>query len=660
MNLLPKSSKEFGQKDYWDSFFKKRGNQAFEWYGEYPELCNQLHKYIKPKDHVLVVGCGNSVLGNDLYDVGYKNITSIDISNVAIRQMNNLNEKRRPEMKFLQMDATNMSFPDNSFTAIIDKGTLDALMPDNLEDTLQTINKYFSEMIRVLKIGGRYICISLLQEQILNILVNYFPSHNCMFRIVRCFEAEKNAADAGESPMPVFVIICTKFLSLPSKILELSLAGNDKMQRIAQEEDLIKQISSAQQAAFVCSGLKNSNISDDNISFDMFLPNDDKPRYTVFVTDIPPNRKNMQYAAFIVPQGRETEWMFSTIDGRKELASMSKCNRLAVVIMHRNQVYESLDAVKVELEDCVRNLAPATIGTDKILFLSLGADVGERILRFEGTSKFSGNYVVEDVTIDDDKFRRLFYLSSQSVIQSEAKLKRSKSRSGNEKETIDVTYLNCEHHIYISRAVAMSIKDKSAGKCLIIGLGGGGLCSFLRKYLQQLDITAVDIDADMLKIAVDWFDLSLGDKMHVEIKDGIQYLAENGTKYDNIVFDVDSKDQTIGMSCPPKEFLEDKVISDVVRSLTSNGLFIVNIVLRDNKLRPGVVKSLQKHFKLVVSYKLEHDLNEIFLCFNYDVAIEKIREQFSASGKEINQFFKKHKNIQLINNIIGDSLILSH
>lgn len=282
--------------------------------------------------------------------------------------MNNLNEKRRPEMKFLQMDATNMSFPDNSFTAIIDKGTLDALMPDNLEDTLQTINKYFSEMIRVLKIGGRYICISLLQEQILNILVNYFPSHNCMFRIVRCFEAEKNAADAGESPMPVFVIICTKFLSLPSKILELSLAGNDKMQRIAQEEDLIKQISSAQQAAFVCSGLKNSNISDDNISFDMFLPNDDKPRYTVFVTDIPPNRKNMQYAAFIVPQGRETEWMFSTIDGRKELASMSKCNRLAVVIMHRNQVYESLDAVKVELEDCVRNLAPATIGTDKVIF----------------------------------------------------------------------------------------------------------------------------------------------------------------------------------------------------------------------------------------------------------------------------------------------------
>lgn len=32
MNLLPKSHKEFSEKDYWNKFFKKRGNKAFEWY----------------------------------------------------------------------------------------------------------------------------------------------------------------------------------------------------------------------------------------------------------------------------------------------------------------------------------------------------------------------------------------------------------------------------------------------------------------------------------------------------------------------------------------------------------------------------------------------------------------------------------------------------
>lgn len=41
-------------------------------YGEYPELCGQLHKYIKPKDEILMVGCGNSKLSTDMYDLGFK------------------------------------------------------------------------------------------------------------------------------------------------------------------------------------------------------------------------------------------------------------------------------------------------------------------------------------------------------------------------------------------------------------------------------------------------------------------------------------------------------------------------------------------------------------------------------------------------------------
>lgn len=87
MNLLPKSNEEFSQKNYWDSFFKKRGIKAFEWqetfslfisyirysfrYGEYPELSGHLHKYIKRQDNILIVGCGNSSLGQNLFDIGY-------------------------------------------------------------------------------------------------------------------------------------------------------------------------------------------------------------------------------------------------------------------------------------------------------------------------------------------------------------------------------------------------------------------------------------------------------------------------------------------------------------------------------------------------------------------------------------------------------------
>lgn len=62
-----------------------------------------------------------------------------------------VNRNQRSDMKFLQMDATMMTFPDESFSVALDKGTLDALMTDESEGVLETVRKYFSEVSRVLK-----------------------------------------------------------------------------------------------------------------------------------------------------------------------------------------------------------------------------------------------------------------------------------------------------------------------------------------------------------------------------------------------------------------------------------------------------------------------------------------------------------------------------
>ena len=78
-------------------------------YGEYPELCGVLHKYIKPQDKVLVVGCGNSQLSADMYDVGYHNLVNIDISETVVKQMKEKNSQQRPEMQFQKMDVLNVS-----------------------------------------------------------------------------------------------------------------------------------------------------------------------------------------------------------------------------------------------------------------------------------------------------------------------------------------------------------------------------------------------------------------------------------------------------------------------------------------------------------------------------------------------------------------------
>ncbi|KAL1491714.1 hypothetical protein ABEB36_012271 [Hypothenemus hampei] len=648
MNLIPKSKEEFSQKDYWDRFFKKRGNKAFEWYGEYPELASYLHKYLKPQDNILIVGCGNSSLGQDLYDVGCRNVTNIDISKTVIKQMLSQNQKERSGLRYLEMDALNTSFDNEQFSVIIDKGTLDALMSDELDATVENVNKYFSEIQRVLKNTGRYICISLLQDHILLKLLDYFPSNNWMFRIVRCFESELKSIANGENAMPVFMVVCTKFKQLPRKILEVNLGSEDKMLKCQLEKEVVSHIQSAQRAAFVCSALKKTSIGGDNeISMEVYdQKNQSQPRYTVYIVETAPDVKNNAYAAFIVPEGREAEWLFSTQTGRKHLVDMTKHNRLSIVTMHRGQKYESLDAVKDELEDVVRNLAPANLGKSKIPFLTLGADIGKRTVRYEGTSYFSGDYVIEDIEHDTgEKYRRLFYLSSQLVIQSEARFKTIKARGGKKKDFIDLTTLTCQHHIYMSVAAQLSIKNKEKSDVVVLGLGGGGLCSFLRKFSPNAEIMAVDIDPEMLKIATQWFGFKPDDHLKAKIQDGLEFiqnLHKEGAQTDAILCDVDNKNLDMGMSCPPKEFLAQEILIMVSNLIGNKGVFVVNIVLRDVTLRSGILKNFKEIFKKVISYKLTEDLNEVFICTNIDKTEQYFIENLRESCKLINAFFKQN------------------
>uniref|UniRef100_A0A1B0DBE5 Methyltransferase domain-containing protein n=1 Tax=Phlebotomus papatasi TaxID=29031 RepID=A0A1B0DBE5_PHLPP len=371
MNLLPKSHKEFRETEYWNRFFKQRGKNNFEWYGEYLELAELLHKYVKPTDEVLMVGCGNSSLSASLYDVGIRKVTNIDISEVVIKQMKNLHRSQRPDMEFLQMDATQMTFEDGKFSVILDKGTLDALMTDGSAETLAIVQKYWAEVARTLRLGGRYICISLLQQHILEAIVPHFAEENFMLRVNRCHEAEQKSAENSKdgTAMPVFMVIATKFKPMPKKILEVSLSVDiGQIQRVESEQELTEAIRSAQKAAMVVSGLHRLSIADHNeVSLDLYRPGDQIPRYTIFVLDQKGPFGTGKYACFIVPQGREGEWLFFTPEGRRRLLENVKYNRLAIVTMHRQQKYLSWDDVKDELSASVQNLAPADLKSNEMI-----------------------------------------------------------------------------------------------------------------------------------------------------------------------------------------------------------------------------------------------------------------------------------------------------
>lgn len=575
-----------------------------------------------------------------MYDVGYTSMTNIDISEVVINQMSKA-YRDRETCKWLQMDATAMSFEKESYSVVLDKGTLDAMMSEESDSVNEMVGKYFAEISRVLKTMGRYVCVSLLQEHIIKSLLEFFPSNDFLFRVVRCLEAEEKTSSTNEdgTSMPVFLVVATKFTKLPTKMLEISHDG-ESIERLPSDESLTSSILSVQRASMIRNGLIRKSNFDDEINFDLFKPNEKIPRFSLYILDQKAPAKGGNYAAFICPQGRETEWLFATKQGRKKLLESAQHSRLAIVTMHRGQTYTSLDDLKLELNETVKSFAPKSLrDSAKIPFLSLDSDVGSRKNVFKGTSEMSGEFVVEDVTSDDRKtFRRLIFLNNQSVIQSEALM-----RTVKKKVVVDFSFLSCQHHAYMILGM-LSVQPQNTLKNLIIGLGGGGLVNYIYHYLKDLSVAVLEIDPEIVKVAKEYFGLEEdASRLEVIVDDGLKYLkaksSDKQTQFQSILFDVDSKDQSLGISCPPKEFLTKQILEAVKALLPLEGIFILNFVCRDNESRDQTVKTLKSTFGSVFSYKLDEDVNEIFYCFKD--SSKDFQDRMKKSGASLNAIKKK-------------------
>lgn len=670
MSLVPKTIQEFSSRQYWNTFFAKRGDKAFEWYGEYAELCGILHKYMRPKDKILVAGCGNSTISADLYKVGYRFMTNVDNSEIVIKQMRERYGSECPDMKWLQMDLTASTFENEEFTCILDKATLDAIMTDGSPEVVAVINKYFDEVSRMLRVGGRYVCVSLLQEHILKHVLDWFPKNGWMMRICRCEDAEKTQSDSGNFYFPVFVLVCTKFRQMPNlkPVIELQLEG-EVVNKVETIEQAIESVHELQQYALLRHTLHTKHIAGDDTSVQLCDPKSGGTRYILHVVDSVKKSNSLRFAVFIVPHGREHEWMFGTSKGRESLAESAGASRLIVVHLMRDQSYQSLQAIQDELSKKIMELAPSRLPSHtKVPFLSVGEDLGSRKELTRGHSQYSGDYIVEDVHPPGAaKLRRLIFLANQNVIQSEAKLKtvKEKKKKGgmNKKLSIDYSFLSCQHHL--AMVTGLGLVTPTA-ELLLVGLGGGPLATYIHKYFQKITVTAIDLDPAMVEVAQEWFGFVPDSRLKVEISDGIRYIhksAEDGIKFNVIMFDVDSKDSSMGMSCPPQAFVERNFLEVVSSCLKEGGVLILNLVCRDQQLKGRVLEDIKAVFPVVLCQQIPEEVNSVLFCSrcsqknpqNYKMRYEKglnvVNEslkQQQKSSEDIIDFKEIAENLRIL------------
>ncbi|KAK2384215.1 eEF1A lysine and N-terminal methyltransferase [Trifolium repens] len=577
---------DFTSKENWDNFFTIRPD-SFEWYAEWPNLKDPLISLLQtltpsspPSSlQLLVPGCGNSRLSEHLYDSGYTSITNVDFSKVVISDMLRRNIRSRPLMRWRVMDMTSMQFEEEAFGAVVDKGGLDALMEPELGPDLG--NQYLSEVKRVLKPGGKFVCLTLAESHVLDILFS-------KFRLGWKMSVDAIPLNSSSKPnLQTFMVVVEKELSTTVHQITLLLRNaslncnseqasglrealqteNQVREKLSSSSDRLYAVEELQEELTKISQGRRLQLTLGGQGCSVFS-------YRAVILDAEEQSDPFTYhcGVFIVPKIRACEWLFFSEEGQWMVVRSSKAARLIMVFLDTGHTNASMDEIQKDLSPLVKQLEPKENSTGaQIPFLMASDGIKKRNIVHQTTSPLTGSIIVEDVVYEnaDDEissifpsrelmFRRLVFERAANLVQSEAllttklvgeKKTNSSSKSSNKKRgsqrrndgaynqmTVYHGYLASSYHTGIISGFTLvsSYMENVASsgkmvKAVIIGLGAGLLPMFLHRCIPVLEIEAVELDPVIVDIAREHFSFVEDKRLKVNIADGIQFVRESAS-----------------------------------------------------------------------------------------------------------------------------------
>ncbi|KAJ3224868.1 hypothetical protein HK099_007733 [Clydaea vesicula] len=130
-----------------------RSSELYDWFKDFSHFEEFVSANLKKSDKILMLGCGNSKLSEDMCLKGYKNITNVDYAENVINFMKERNLDK-PEMKWITMNIKDMSdFSNGEFDA--------GDVWDPPEELKVEVGKYLKEVSRVLKANsGKFLYIT--------------------------------------------------------------------------------------------------------------------------------------------------------------------------------------------------------------------------------------------------------------------------------------------------------------------------------------------------------------------------------------------------------------------------------------------------------------------------------------------------------------------
>lgn len=163
--------------------------------------------------------------------------------------------------------------------------------------------------------------------------------------------------------------------------------------------------------------------------------------------------------------------------------------------------------------------------------------------------------------------------------------------------------------------VALNYLNKLPDKILMVGLGGGTTSTYLKNYLKTSKIDIVEIDEKVKYAAKKYFKVEENENYKIHINDGRTYLSKSEIKYDIVYID-----SFLGKDVP-FHLTTTEFFSKISNS--QNSILVINLHLT-RKLTPSIVKTLQRNYNNIDTYKADNNL--IVIAYNGEKKEDEILE----------------------------------
>ncbi|XP_073124180.1 uncharacterized protein [Henckelia pumila] len=350
-------------------------------------------------------------------------------------------------------------------------------------------------------------------------------------------------------------------------------------------------------------------------------------------------------AAMWVPQGRESDWIFSTFSGHLHLLLSSPTSPplSRLILISDSKLYarrpRHASSVRPNVAPLLLALTPKSAflddgGVPEIPFLVYEDEVvtGSILETCEGPCV--GEMLIENVELrkDDSSIvrefrRRLRFKRMPNLVQTQMRI-RPKTESVCE-ELDDMEFELDEDvlvHPYLSPMVAgisvisscleERIQDGFRPKVLCLGVGGGALIGFLNKKLN-FEVVGVEIDVVVSEVAKRYFGLGNNELIHLHVGDGIEFLRDLATKadgmFDVIMVDLDSCDASMGSYAPPMEFVQKPVLLAARDLLRETGVLVTNTIPSSESFHGRLISEFQQVFEELYEIDVENEENLVLV-----------------------------------------------